>query len=1084
MRSILIGIFLCCTLAAGVVSAATPQKAAGAADKTPWWRQGKINFMWGTWARCSNVPADNPSWGAYERPIPKETFRNAAQAGCTVFADLWKYSAEHAVLAHEQGLKYFACSHLAHMNLDGRKWINEQGVEVVKPETKTKTHVCPLDETAYEKWLTGEDRPDLAAAGVVHSEFKEGIRKGIVDGIQIDWESSEAGICYCDYCFGKFLQGRGISDALPEKSKRFDYIKSHNLRKAYEDNYHRQRFEMFTRIRKKLQALNPQLLFSSYGAAISDFTRAMNTPSNPFIFLDCRHYYNDDRQPWWESYGARLRKEGYLYIPGGWTSKLFGAQPSQVSAARWIYEAMVNEDGVWLWFEHRMTDEVYTAYASADRMVKSVEGAVGDFLMNGRRDANYVTAVEWTGNPDLQKAAVCCTYHLGERHLVHLNNVNTEWPLRVRLRFPQVGKGTWTVRDPLGGTYYSRDGKSALWSADQLKAGIVVTLDARSDLFAIVSPSGKDPAKSGARLAYSREFDTFYDHKFAAEKADPIEAVTKKKDFAIYGVDLERLVDSSEKVADLPSGGWTFRMDSQSVGESQRWFASELSADGWIPFEIGDFWGEKGSVGFGWYRRAVEVPPLPADRRIYLHFGAVDEDLRLWIDGEFIGDYSRGAEGWDQPFAMDVTRNLTAGKHHLTFRVFNRANAGGVWKPVSIIASADTTGSTAQSGDLLFTSAEQMLTMPEEWGCGYKVFANNAICALSGEDESKQRLRHLYGHLWSPSYSPDGARIVFVHDAGGRGQINVMNRDGSDAVNLSSNKFCDRSPVWSPDGKRIAFISDRNGDWNLYVMNSDGSGQRMVAGNPGLDCAPVWSPDGKHIAWESHVSGIPTIWVCDADGKNSRPLIAPDRPFSVRQPSKGSDGVFAFPEVGWPFGDNTVYLTDPAWSPDGKKIAARGLGAYTGASLCVIDSDGSSMSQVIGWIGGIDDLVWSPDGSMLAGTFRTAPQETDRSGILVVKADGTSDPRYIVDVTPRGTRLTSAVRPGIPTWYSQGSAEPRRVVKSFSSVSWSPDGKTLAFSSDMDSSGAFYVYTVPVDGGQPTKLNSTQSPWPNEISWR
>ena len=65
-------------------------------------------------------------------------------------------------------------------------------------------------------------------------------------------------------------------------------------------------------------------------------------------------------------------------------------------------------------------------------------------------------------------------------------------------------------------------------------------------------------------------------------------------------------------------------------------------------------------------------------------------------------------------------------------------------------------------------------------------------------------LRQVRGHLWSPRYSPNGARIAFVHDAGGRGQIFVMNTDGSGAVNVSENAFCDRAPRWSPDGAQIA----------------------------------------------------------------------------------------------------------------------------------------------------------------------------------------------------------------------------------------------------------------------------------------
>ena len=78
---------------------------------------------------------------------------------------------------------------------------------------------------------------------------------------------------------------------------------------------------------------------------------------------------------------------------------------------------------------------------------------------------------------------------------------------------------------------------------------------------------------------------------------------------------------------------------------------------------------------------------------------------------------------------------------------------------------------------------------------------------------------------------------------------------------------------------------------------------------------------------------------------------------------------------------------------------------------------------------------------------------------------------------------------GPHTWYSHGSAQPRRVLKSFYSLAFSPDGKQLAFSSDMDPSGGFYVYLINFDDvgspdGQIQRLDDTRSAWPQHIAWR
>ena len=1046
---------------------------------TPWWQEQKIVFAWGQWAHAREDKSQG-FWGEDPRSatLPRELFRNLDLAGVTVFTEIRWYNSENARFAHEFGLKYFATVFVC--DLSGkrheRSWLKRD---------EEHWWPCPLDPVPYERWVV---EPHL-----------EGVRAGLIDGIQFDWEAyggrGEAGICYCDHCFGAFPGFRATGEGLPAKLERYGWLEENGLVSDYESNFSVQRVALFTRIRKTLQAAKPDLLFSSYGTVFSDFTRAVNTPEAPFVFLDCRHYYNDDRQPWWESYGPRLKQEGYLYIPGGWTNALFGAQASQVSAAQWIYEAAINEDGCWLWFERELDDEILRAYAGADRQITTAEEAVGDFLFRGRRDPNFVTAVEWTGRPELQQAVLARTYHLEDTHLAHVSNVDTEWPVRVRLRFPRLtGAASWTAQDALGELYYSRDNRSPVWTTAELQAGVVVALEPRSDLFLRVAPASANLAVDQARLLRSREFSVLAEPAVAAATAGPIKTIMNLHVLrnSIYDAALDELLSTTEAVFTLPKTGWLFRWDKEDIGPSAGWFRPETAVGDWEPIEIERFWGSQGSSGGpGWYRAEVDIPELPAGRRVYLHFGAVDETLVLWIDGVYAGDHKhpRGpGYSWDKPSAIDVTGKLTGGRHLLVFRVWNIGGAGGVWKPVRVLTGPDTGAATAgtagsrpglgSAGPLLYTATEPMgFEGPEA-----PMTIGNTIRVL--DEEKQTRLRQVRGHLWSPSYSPDGTRIAFVHDAGGLGQVFVMNADGSNAVNLSANRFCDRAPVWAPDGAGIAFLSDRGGDWDIWLMNADGSGQRRLAGNPGLDRAVVWAPDGSRIAWESHVSGIPSIWICDADGSGSRPLLAPDRPLTIQQLQAGADQVFNFAEVDNVFPDNTFYLTDPVWSADGRQLAATGLGSHSGRVVVVLDADGSRMLQVIGWIGGVAQLAWSPDGTQLAGTLRTAPQETERSGVFVVNADGTDKYRWLVDVTPQGPRLGGARRHGLMSWYSHGSAQPRRAVKTFASLTWAPDGESLAFSSDMDSSGAFCVYTIPVAGGEPTKLDLTDSAWPNHIMWR
>ena len=73
---------------------------------------------------------------------------------------------------------------------------------------------------------------------------------------------------------------------------------------------------------------------------------------------------------------------------------------------------------------------------------------------------------------------------------------------------------------------------------------------------------------------------------------------------------------------------------------------------------------------------------------------------------------------------------------------------------------------------------------------------------------------------------------------------------GTDQKNLTNNPAGDWSPSWSPDGKKIVFTSDRGGVQSIHTMDADGSNQEEVVSLPGRDLInPVYSPDGGMLAF-------------------------------------------------------------------------------------------------------------------------------------------------------------------------------------------------------------------------------------------
>jgi Tol biopolymer transport system component len=144
---------------------------------------------------------------------------------------------------------------------------------------------------------------------------------------------------------------------------------------------------------------------------------------------------------------------------------------------------------------------------------------------------------------------------------------------------------------------------------------------------------------------------------------------------------------------------------------------------------------------------------------------------------------------------------------------------------------------------------------------GQSEVTNYEIYEMNLDGSDARRLTNFPEWDTYPSISPDGSRVVWrrVLPSGGNSgsgrnsEVFVMNRDGSEPVNLSNHPDFDGYPSWSPDGSKIAFASNRagktRGNFHIYVMNPDGSGVEKILDNDALveDARPIWAPDGTKI---------------------------------------------------------------------------------------------------------------------------------------------------------------------------------------------------------------------------------------------
>ena len=82
----------------------------------------------------------------------------------------------------------------------------------------------------------------------------------------------------------------------------------------------------------------------------------------------------------------------------------------------------------------------------------------------------------------------------------------------------------------------------------------------------------------------------------------------------------------------------------------------------------------------------------------------------------------------------------------------------------------------------------------------------------------------------SPTFFPDGKRVVFVSSRGKVHQLYTTDIEGKNEKRLTSGQYDSYMPTVSPDGKTIAYVSARDGDMEIYLIDADGKNERKLTG--------------------------------------------------------------------------------------------------------------------------------------------------------------------------------------------------------------------------------------------------------------
>jgi TolB protein len=128
---------------------------------------------------------------------------------------------------------------------------------------------------------------------------------------------------------------------------------------------------------------------------------------------------------------------------------------------------------------------------------------------------------------------------------------------------------------------------------------------------------------------------------------------------------------------------------------------------------------------------------------------------------------------------------------------------------------------------------------------------NAEIYTMNLDGTAQTNLSHHVGNdgvdnITAGLWSPDGSQLLFVSDGDPNidEDIFVVPAAGGTVRPVANVDANDSAPAWSPDGAKIAWVHGSG----IRVMNADGSAQVEVTDGSSEDSAPVWI-DATHLVF-------------------------------------------------------------------------------------------------------------------------------------------------------------------------------------------------------------------------------------------
>ncbi len=384
-----------------------------------------------------------------------------------------------------------------------------------------------------------------------------------------------------------------------------------------------------------------------------------------------------------------------------------------------------------------------------------------------------------------------------------------------------------------------------------------------------------------------------------------------------------------------------------------------------------------------------------------------------------------------------------------------------------------------------------------------------SICAVAGAAAP---------YMTEPSLSPDRTEIAFVSG----GDIWSVPAAGGTARLLVSHPATESRPFFSPDGKRLAFTSNRTGAGDIYILNLDSGELRRLTFDDSLDQLEAWSRDGNWIYFSStskDISGMNDIFRVSAGG--GTPMqVSSDRYTNEFGATPLADGSLVFAARGlssgqwWRKGRSHIDETE-LWLKTGdryEELTPRGAKQM----WPMVSADGSRVFFMSDRSGAQN--IWAVSVSGAKGLARQLTNFTDgrvlwpsisydgkeivferNFAIWKMKTDGGAAEAVTITLrgsassplndrvnlstqvrelalSPDGKKVAVISRGEVFAASSKDGGDAVRVTNTMSPesfVTWSPDSKTLVYSSEREGSTTLYQYDFSTE--TETRLTSSNN---------